>query len=1169
MNNTPLEQLHYLSDLIDQENNRSFDALIASLASHIQGQQDDYDIAAETRKEKITDLTLRALRIHAILGCLEAGQSADVEMLQSDWETVLDCVKYLEYAWKVTGELLCDAIELVLLYDPTHRNSLIRNADIKKKQLAVRPSQEEDVFLIADAMLDYGMQNGFEAESMTLLENLIKLSEARRSRSIQNHRHLVSVMLGYIIDYNRPLACKIVMEQAQYFNGCNDEVTAQFYWYGGYTLSMSEKPDEAEPFFKRCIPLYCSLEGERSWSAARANLFYHLNRIDTEWTAASEQFLRAFLKNCENGYYTGLDGSASYLEAYARYILLSRCMKYGSLRGLLPEIERFLSYCAGNEKKDNNQYLTVRVAENFFCGYYLEVGDNLLAAQHGEKALSAPPIEGLPQYPPDEVIRSNLLNVYSQLNDADKMDKLIEQLASDTEMISNPETSFHGTREEFYRMSVVLLSASSKLGVPESEHLNDFKEALSTFYSEMSYHTSRWREAGETDVGYGLYLLTCISGVLDSFSSDRKELTQYLQIVEHLLKNRDVYAFRDVQNAVAYMMKADVLWQLEDPRAVQAAQQCLRYSNAFDPSQETYISAQRLCAVIFYNSGRPDLARTAALDTLHSITASWHKAVAYLNDHRVCQVFSNIQFYYDICYSILKQESSVAERYRQVLLFKNLPALVGRERNRILRSAPTDEKLIRKIYRLQDQIAAAQIDDAINGTNHCEDILAELQTLEAEFAAAFPQNARFTEISIERIAERLSDHEAILEYYFSYGKKALNGKPCTSEYLELEVFVLCRDSGETKLHYYNAPNGSQILEAAESLIECYQKPALWEKRNATELKANLYRWLIAPIRSYIRNTTKLYLAPDLFLCNLPIENLFADGAELFYKEHNICRIVCGRDLLFYQDSSYAGGSLVLGDPAYDYDRDREPDSERRTETGDEAEPLPFSKLEAYTVGRLCGCRPLTGTLATKYALQENLPCRIIHLATHGTADKEMESDALYSSALLFAGYNDWITTGIEKSRAGNGILTADEISRMDLSRTELVVLSACDSGLGDTMFGSTQGLISAFSAAGAKWVICHLWSANDCAAAILMGIFYHNYLVRHLSVPDALRDAKSFLQNASIQQLQQQGWLDVPKGVHLAPEVLESIEELKHSHPRKKEFNSEFLWGGFVCYQCK
>ena len=181
----------------------------------------------------------------------------------------------------------------------------------------------------------------------------------------------------------------------------------------------------------------------------------------------------------------------------------------------------------------------------------------------------------------------------------------------------------------------------------------------------------------------------------------------------------------------------------------------------------------------------------------------------------------------------------------------------------------------------------------------------------------------------------------------------------------------------------------------------------------------------------------------------------------------------------------------------------------------------------------------------------------------------MESDALYSSALLFAGYNDWITNGIEKNRAGNGILTADEISRMDLSKTELVVLSACDSGLGDTMFGSTQGLVSAFSAAGAKWIICHLWSAYDCAAAILMSIFYHNYLVRRLSVPNALQEAKAFLQNASIQQLQQQGLLDVPKGVHLAPEVLKSIEKLNHSHPRKKEFNSEFSWGGFVCYQCK
>lgn len=1162
------EKLRRLSDLIEQEKSDAFDALIASFAAQLQGEQDDYDGFSQTRKEKLALLTLRAMRIHTLLECKESGCDVDGEMLQSDWEDILECVRHLSYECEVTKDTVSDAIDLVLLYNPAARNLILRSLNLSALQLASNSPRKDELFRMAEAMLDYGFLHEYNAESLTFLDNLIHLSDARKDKDINEHRQLVVSLMEYVVDLDRPLCAKIALEQAIYYQKTTDKAAALFYWYGGYALSFSGNAKEGDKFLKRCMEISYLLEGDRSWFAARAALYYHLNQIDIRWNAESEHFLRSFLKKCEEDYYINAQNNAPFLEAYARYVLLSRSLEYGSLRGLLPELEKNYAYCKENEALVKNPYLTVRAAENLLSGYYLELGDNLLAAQHGECALASEPIEGVRQHPPDDVIYSNLLNIYSQLNDADKMDRLIKHLAKKTNAFSSPE-NFQGSRNEFYLLGVIVMSAYSKLGVSESEYLEDYRQALSTFYNGMSYHTSRWRAAGKTDVGYGLYLLTCMLGVLDSFSSDMTELQRYLSIAEHLLQNQDVYAFRDTQKAMAYMTKADVLWQMDDPLAVQAAQQCLKYSNAFDSSQESLISAQRLCVVIFYNSGRPDLARIVALETLHNITASWHKAVAYLNDHRVSQVLSNIQFYFDICYSVLKQKSGIQERYQQVLQFKNLPALVGRERNRILRLMPADAKLIQKIYRLQDRLATSQVNDAINATNYSAEILSKLQTLEAEFAAAFPQNAQFTEISIGRVAAQLRDNEAILEYYFSYGENALNGRPCTSDYLELEIFTITKEAGKTQIHYCDYSNGSQILKAAEDLIERYQNDDRIEGKESAQLKADLYRWLIAPVRPYIQNASKLYLAPDLSLCSLPIENLFADGSKRFFEEQRICRIVCGRELLFYQDNPFARGSLVLGNPAYDYDREREADPERRADPEDEAEPLPFSKFEAYTVGRLCGCAPLTGMQATKYALENHLPCRIIHLATHGIVDKEMQSDSLYSSALLFAGYNDWVANGTEKKLTGNGILTADEISRMDLRQTELVVLSACDSGLGDTMFGSTQGLVSAFSAAGVKWVICHLWSANDCAAAILMGAFYQKYLMQNLSVPDALQEAKLFLQNATIEQLRQQEWLKTPRGVYMSPEVLRFLEDLNHANPRKKPFNSELKWGGFVCYQCR
>ena len=74
---TPQEKLRYLSDLIEQEKSDAFDALVASFAAQLQGKRDDYDGFSQTRKEKLALLTLRAMRIHAVLECKRTGLDAD------------------------------------------------------------------------------------------------------------------------------------------------------------------------------------------------------------------------------------------------------------------------------------------------------------------------------------------------------------------------------------------------------------------------------------------------------------------------------------------------------------------------------------------------------------------------------------------------------------------------------------------------------------------------------------------------------------------------------------------------------------------------------------------------------------------------------------------------------------------------------------------------------------------------------------------------------------------------------------------------------------------------------------------------------------------------------------------------------------------------------------
>jgi CHAT domain-containing protein len=114
----------------------------------------------------------------------------------------------------------------------------------------------------------------------------------------------------------------------------------------------------------------------------------------------------------------------------------------------------------------------------------------------------------------------------------------------------------------------------------------------------------------------------------------------------------------------------------------------------------------------------------------------------------------------------------------------------------------------------------------------------------------------------------------------------------------------------------------------------------------------------------------------------------------------------------------------------------------------------------------------------------------------------------------FLGHNPLLLTGIALTGAndrekGDGILTALEVTALDLQGTDLVVLSACDTGLGTPARGQELlGLRWAFAYAGARNLVTSLWSVPDAETATLMTHFYTNLWGKGLSVPAALRAAQ-------------------------------------------------------------
>ena len=159
--------------------------------------------------------------------------------------------------------------------------------------------------------------------------------------------------------------------------------------------------------------------------------------------------------------------------------------------------------------------------------------------------------------------------------------------------------------------------------------------------------------------------------------------------------------------------------------------------------------------------------------------------------------------------------------------------------------------------------------------------------------------------------------------------------------------------------------------------------------------------------------------------------------------------------------------------------------------------------------------------------------RILHIATHGyffVDPKEghqssvisrqeesvfkMSEHPMLRSGLIMAGGNAaWQGKQTLEGRE-DGILTAYEISQMNLSNTELIVLSACETGLGDIQGNEgVYGLQRAFKIAGVKYLIMSLWQVPDKQTSLLMTTFYKKWLEDKMTIPDAFHAAQKQLRD--------------------------------------------------------
>jgi CHAT domain-containing protein len=149
----------------------------------------------------------------------------------------------------------------------------------------------------------------------------------------------------------------------------------------------------------------------------------------------------------------------------------------------------------------------------------------------------------------------------------------------------------------------------------------------------------------------------------------------------------------------------------------------------------------------------------------------------------------------------------------------------------------------------------------------------------------------------------------------------------------------------------------------------------------------------------------------------------------------------------------------------------------------------------------------------------------VELETEESVFKMSEHPMLRSGLILAGGNAAWQGKQTLEGRE-DGILTAYEISQMNLSNTELVVLSACETGLGDIQGNEgVYGLQRAFKIAGAKFLIMSLWQVPDKQTSLLMTTFYKKWLEDKMAIPNAFHAAQKELREIGLDPYQWAGFV--------------------------------------------
>ncbi|MFQ6104596.1 MAG: tetratricopeptide repeat protein [Candidatus Glassbacteria bacterium] len=361
------------------------------------------------------------------------------------------------------------------------------------------------------------------------------------------------------------------------------------------------------------------------------------------------------------------------------------------------------------------------------------------------------------------------------------------------------------------------------------------------------------------------------------------------------------------------------------------------------------------------------------------------------------------------------------------------------------------------------------------------------------------------------------------------------------------AFTLNHDGDITLTDLGDAALIDSLVSLARFMINdarkvIYSPLAMESNRRLTELTEMIYDTIFAPLEASLDGGNTIIISPDGQLNLLPFEILSCPDGEYVIEKYRISYVSSGRDLLrFQKERRHSDWALVMADP--DFDFSAEAMAKSKGEVHKESEiyhhnynasrgvsecinfrfaQLPYTREETRFVAKTLEnkihirTKIYYGSDSTEENLKKiSSAPRVLHLATHGYFCEDLDpseergrENPLLRSGLALAGANHLMAeNGGYAGQNGDGILTALEVSGLNLVGTELATLSACETGIGEVRNGEgVYGLRRAFQCAGVETIVMSLWKVPDRETYELMNSFY-KYWGQGYSKREALRQS--------------------------------------------------------------